>query len=132
MRALLIEWNSKTGKRAGNINPRDPKLQCYGWQNTEREPALEIRLVEDNRDLSSLRGVQGITILEGKDAINEAIEANMPTLYAVKSEYLMREHMKEKKIPLQRFKDMDMNQIAKEAHKLGLVGVIERKPEKVR
>lgn len=33
MRALLIEFDLKTGKRAGGINPKDPKLQCYGWQD---------------------------------------------------------------------------------------------------
>jgi len=47
MRALLIEFDLATGKRAGDINPKDPALPCYGWQNLEREPAIEIRLVED-------------------------------------------------------------------------------------
>lgn len=47
MIALLIEWNQNTGKRAGNINPKDPKLQCYGWQNMDVTPAIELRVVED-------------------------------------------------------------------------------------
>ncbi|GAJ11167.1 unnamed protein product, partial [marine sediment metagenome] len=33
---------------------------------------------------------------------------------------------------LEGFQNMNMSQIAKEAHKLGLVGVIERKPEMVK
>ncbi|MBA7694940.1 hypothetical protein ES703_103556 [subsurface metagenome] len=132
MRALLIEWDPKTGKRAGDINPRDPKLQCYGWQDTDVDPALEIRLVEDDRDLSSLEGVKGVTILEGKEAINDAIDTYIPPKYGVKSEFLMREHMKEKGISLDTFANMDMREIAKKAHGLGLVGVIERRPERVK
>ncbi len=132
MRALLIEWNPKTGERAGGINPRDPKLQCYGWQDSEADPALEIRVVEDDRDLSSLEGVKGVTILEGKQAINEAIDAYIPIRYGVQSEYLMREHMREKSIPLDTFANMNMREVAEKAHKLGLAGVIERKPEKVK
>ena len=31
MNALLIEFDVNTGIRAGNIDPNDPKLQCYGW-----------------------------------------------------------------------------------------------------
>ena len=132
MRALLIEFDLKTGKRAGGINPKDPKLQCYGWQDLDSDPALEIRLVEDDRDLSSLEGVKGVTILEGKEAINNAIDAYIPSQYGVQSEFLMREHMKERSIPLDSFKNMNMREIAKKAHELGLVGVIERKPEKVK
>lgn len=132
MRALLIEFDLRTGKRAGGINNKDPKLLCHGWQNLDSEPALEIRLVEDDRDLSSLEGVKGVTILEGKKAINNAIDANIPPQYGVKSEYLMREHMKEKNIPLAVFEGMNMRDIAKKAYQLGLIGAIERKPEKVK
>lgn len=132
MRALLIEFDLRTGKRAGGINNKDPKLLCHGWQNLDSEPALEIRLVEDDRDLSSLEGVKGVTVLEGKEAINNAIDANIPPLYSIQSEYLMCEHMKEKNMSLDSFTGMNTREIAKEAYKQGLVGVLERKPEKVK
>ena len=80
-RALLIEWDRSTGKRAGGVNPRDPKLQCYGWQNTDVEPSIEIRLVEDDRDLSQYEGVKGVTILTGIEAINQAIDDNLGEQY---------------------------------------------------
>ena len=76
MRALLIEVDFKTGKRAGGVNPRDPKLQCYGWQDTESEPGKEIRIVEDDRDLSVYKGVPGVTILNGEKAVYLGIGAS--------------------------------------------------------
>ena len=103
MRALLVEVDFKTGKRAGDVNPKDPKLQCYGWQDLESVPGLEIRVVEDDRDLSQYKGVKGVTILDGETVINTAIQqleterASDTDLY---SEYLMVEAMKEKGLPM--------------------------------
>lgn len=123
MRALLIEFDLKTGKRAGSINPKDPKLPCHGWQDLEREPAIEIRLVEDDRDLSSLEGVGGVTILEGKPAINKAILANIPTRYAVKDKELLLAHMKEKRISLSTLAGKTLSEAAKELYDKGLAGI---------
>ncbi len=123
MRALLIEFDLKTGKRAGSINPKDPKLPCHGWQDLEREPAIEIRLVEDDRDLSSLEGVGGVTILEGKPAINKAILANIPTRYAVKDKELLLAHMKEKRISLGTLAGKTLSEAAKELYDKGLAGI---------
>lgn len=131
MRALLIEFDLKTGKRAGNINPKDPKLPCHGWQDLEREPAIEIRLVEDDRDLSSLEGVGGVTILEGKPAINKAILANIPTRYAVKDKELLLAHMKEKRISLGTLAGKTLSEAAKELYDKGLAGIVKREPRLV-
>ena len=94
-RALLIEWHSD-GKRAGNINPRDKKLQCYGWQNMDVTPMLELRVVEDDRDLSELEDVKGVIIIEGKENINQAIDDNFPVKYYLSDEFLYQEHFKQK------------------------------------
>jgi hypothetical protein len=75
-RALLIEWNPNTGERAGNINPRDPKLHCNGWQNMDVEPAVELRLINDDRDLQQYENVDGVTVLTSTDEINDAIDEN--------------------------------------------------------
>ncbi len=126
-KALLIEVDFSTGKRAGDINPKDPMLRCNGWQNLDSTPGLEIRLVEDDRDLSVYKDVLGVTILEGKDTINTAIQKHIPTKYSVKSEVLMLEHMKQRGILLDTL--VGKEDIAKEAHNMGLAGVIERKPK---
>ena len=79
--ALMIEWNIHTGKRAGNIDPNDPALQCYGWQTWKKEPALELRLVEDDRDISRYENTKGVTIIRGIKEINECITVNFPPRY---------------------------------------------------
>lgn len=131
MKALLIEFDLRTGVRAGGINPKDPKLQCHGWQDLESKPAKEIRLVEDDRDLSKYEIVEGVTILDGVDEINAAIQAYIPSKYKVTDMTLMIEHAKSKGINLDRFIGMNPSQVAKEAFNQGLAGVSERKPELV-
>lgn len=84
MRALLIKWDSRSGKRAGNINPKDPKLLCHGWQKIDEdhpENCWEIRLVEDNRDLSIYDGVVDVFVLNGVDEINQAMDDNLGNQY---------------------------------------------------
>ena len=125
MRALLIEVDFSTGRRAGAIDPRDKHLLCHGWQNLDE--GLEIRIIDDGRDLKLYEGVKGVTILEGKDAINAAIEEHIPTKYQIQSEYLMRESLSEAGFKLSIFAGKDTNEMAKEAYELGLLGVVERK-----
>ena len=128
-RALLIEWDPNSGKRAGGIDPRDPNLRCYGWQNMDSEPAREIRLVEDDRDLSPLEGTLGVKILEGKQAINDAIQAHIPARYSVIDMSLMTQHMKDKGMSLDGLVGKNMNEIAAEAFQNGIAGVREIKPK---
>lgn len=96
MRALLIEWEASEGRRAGNINPKDPHLQCRNWQNMKVTPMLELRLVNDDRDLSYLEGVDGVTIILGADAINAAIDENFQPQYHIQDEFIFQEHLKQK------------------------------------
>ena len=126
MRALLVEFDLQTGKRAGGINPRDPKLPCHGWQNLGRKPAIELRLVEDDRDLSLLEGTAGVTILEGKIAINEAILANFPPRYVVKDRELLLAHLREKGISLDEFGGKTLDELANSLFDRGFAGVVKR------
>ncbi len=128
-RALLIKVDYRTGHRAGDINPRDPSLPCCG-QALDGD-CCEIRLVEDDRDLSRYIGIPGVSILIGKDEINAAIDAHIPITYAVFDTFLLVEHMKQRGISLDIFRGKDMKQIAEEAEKLKLSGVKKTKPEKV-
>ena len=137
MRALLIEWEGHTGKRAGNINNKDPKLQCYGWQNMDVTPMLELRVVEDERDLSALVGVKGVTIIEGEEAINQAIDDNFPPKYHLQDEFLYQEHFKQKNKKSETEIDIDTLpddhqerlKLLKDIH--GLKGIAKKERQKV-
>lgn len=94
MKALLIEWDPNTGIRAGNINPRDSKLRCNGWQNMDISPAVELRLVEDNRDMSQYNNISGITVLLSSNEINAAIDANFPSKMVIDDEIIYAAHIK--------------------------------------
>lgn len=137
MKALLIEVDFRTGKRAGGAiqTKNNPNLMCHGWQkgmdsNLVPSVGLELRLVMDG-NTKPYENIPGITILSGKAEINAAIDANFPTRYAVKDSYLMREAMKEQGIPLTIFDNKNMEQTAQEAFARNLAGVIERKSAKV-
>ena len=131
LRALLIEWDPSTGLRAGGLNgekgPDDPKLQCYGWQN--EKAGLELRMVEDARDLTVPPYVDtpGVTVLIGKDAINAVIATNFPSKFIVSNSAVFIEGCKEKGVKMERFTDLDGDEIARLASELGIPGIIERR-----
>jgi len=134
VRALLIEWDPRTGRRAGGIDPRDPKLPCHGWQNMDVEPAIELRLVEDDRDLSKYAGVEGVTVLEGADAINAAIDKHFPPRYSIDDPTIYAEHIRKKaaEIDFDNLPD-DLGErlkFLKERH--GIKGIREIRPARVR
>ena len=129
-KALLIEVDFSIGKRAGNISPKDPNLFCRGWQDLKSKPGKEIRLVLDNRDLSQYEGVEGVTILEGKEIINQAITDNIPERYAVKDKELLFDDLAARGIALStRFKGTTLASEAKALFDEGMAGVVETKPE---
>ena len=134
VRALLIEWDPSTGERAGNINPKETALRCNGWQNMDVIPAIELRLVEDDRDLSKYNDVDGVTILLGADTINAAIDDHFPSKYVVEDDLLYTEHFKQnlgKGINIRELPDdrAERLKVLKNTH--GIKGIMERKPMKV-
>ena len=132
MKALLIEVDFSTGKRAGGIKTKNnPNLMCHGWQDLESTPGKEIRIVEDG-NTQPYEGIPGITILNGKKEINAAIDANIPIKYAVKDKELSLSHLKEKGVSLDTFAGKSLQDGAKELCEQGLAGIVERKPEKVK
>jgi hypothetical protein len=135
IQGLLIEWDPVTGKRAGNINPKkDRNLRCNGWQNMDVVPALELRLVEDDRDIS-YEGIEGITVLNGRAEINKAIDENFPSKIVIEDELLYSEHVKEKirekQIKIDKLPDNQNERLIELKNKYGVKGIREIKPHKV-
>lgn len=74
MDGLLLQVNFATGERAGRVDPKDRGLRCDpGWQDIDG--GVEVRVVVDGRTLDRYRGVDGVEVLEGDDAIQAAIDA---------------------------------------------------------
>lgn len=130
MKALLIEFNVNTGVRSGNIDPNDPKLQCYGWQNLEISPQIEIRVIEDDRDVSQYQGIAGVSILKNKSKINKAIDDFIPIKYGISDQVLFIEHLRQRKINLDDLPGK-RREVLKELLNQGIKGIVERKPLKV-
>jgi len=130
MNALLVEFDVNTGIRAGDINPNDPKLQCYGWQDLEASPQVEIRIIEDDRDLKQYEGIKGITILRGKKKINEVIDENIATRYSISEDALFTEHLRQREINLDEIPGK-VQEVLKNLLDRGIKGIRENKPVKV-
>jgi len=125
MKALLIEWDGPTGIRAGNINPRDPKLQCHGWQVLDTIPCTEIRVILDSRDTEQYEGIDGVTVLHNDEEIEAAIAA-MPTKHRVVDETLMRIDIEQRNIVLADIPG-DTEDVYKALKQQGVKGVVKRK-----
>ena len=132
MEALLIEFDLERGERAGNINPRDAGLKCYGWQDLESRPAKEIRVIEDNRGLTQYEGIEGVTLLKNDDEIEATIEKEIPKRYAIVDEMLFQMSVAEKKIKMGRFSGKTRGEIAEELYKEDVLGLVVKTPLKLR
>jgi len=133
MKALLIEWDPSTGIRAGNINPKDPKLRCNGWQNMDVSPAIELRLVEDDRDLQQYETVNGVTVLQSSTEINAAIDANFPSKMVIDDEIIYAAHVKKiaDNLNFDSIPDDKTQRLKHLKNKYNIRGVKEIKPQKV-
>lgn len=130
MRALQIEFNQYTGKRAGGINPRDPFLHCFGWQNLVANPAIEIRAVLDDRDLSQYEGTPGVTVLGDDAEIDAAIDATIPTRYSIRDETLFRLDMGQRGIQVKDLRGENDEEVLRQLKEQGVRGIGERRPLK--
>lgn len=138
--ALLIEWDPSTGIRAGGIKignkpDSDKTLFCKSWQNMDVTPALEIRLITDGRNLSQYENVPGVTILRGKQEINNAIDMVCPPKLVVSDQFLFEQHIKDKvkngKLDLDKLKGGTLNDNLTDLKAKGVKGITEHKPIKL-
>ena len=125
---LLIEVDFSTGHRAGGLDPRDKNLLCsHGWQNTE--DGVEIRIVVDG-DPERYRDLAGVTVLDGADAVDRAVEsiqtpANEEEQYVIVREGLMCEYIRQTGTDIHDL-GSDHRTWAKKLYDKGCVGVVKR------
>ena len=128
MKGLLIEFELCSGKRAGNINPKDQYLKCYGWQDLENEPAKEIRIIEDDRKLNQYKNITGVTILYTNTEIENAIIEYIPKKYAIEDAIIFQMDYMNKKIKLDNSSHISSDKILEKLYKKGVQGIKEIKP----
>jgi len=101
--ALVIKVDFSTGKRAGDIDPRDPGLICMPlWQDLEK--GVELRLIIEDRPLEQYRHLEGVEVVEGKEAINAKVRELFKPRYGVAVPELLHESIRAKNI---RIDDID-------------------------
>lgn len=91
--AILIEWDQSTGRRAGNINPKNPGLRCNGWQNMDVTPAIELRIIESPQRPEDFEKTRGVTVLHGAEEINKAIDNHFPPKLSIDDEVIYKAHI---------------------------------------
>jgi len=104
MKALLIQFDVSRGDRGGRpagVRAKDPALQCYGWQDLESTPQIEIRVIEDDRDISQFEGreTEGIKVLYTDKEIQSEID-KLPARFDVENSDLFQAHIKQKGVDL--------------------------------
>lgn len=123
MKGLLIEFDGRTGIRAGGIDPKDPALQCYGWQDLKSVPPKEIRVIEDDRNVEALySGIDGVTILNNDAEIEAAITSIVKERYSINNEVLFRLDIEQRGILI---KDLS-GDVLKTLHVQGVKGIAKR------
>jgi len=127
--ALEIDVDFITGKRAGDIDPRDPNLICLPlWQNLEL--GKEMRLILDNRDLKQYEGIEGIVIHKGADAINKRVKELFKPRYSVQVSELFLVSIRQLGIDLKSVpKNTTVSEQLKFLSEQGVLGILKEEPE---
>jgi len=133
MKAMKIHFDVHTGKRAEGLDPRDENLQAYGgpgWQKLDGKNSYEIRLVQDDRDLSQYEDVEGVEVLRGEQEIEQALqqlEQDKPDRYKIDKEVAIADL--QQKGEMHRLKRKTMREAAPDLHQRGIAGISKQKPE---
>ena len=130
-KALMIEFDLSTGKRPGNITAIDPHLRCYGWQKLDVVPALEIRIITDDRDTAQYNDLEGVTLLEGSKAINDAIDGLDLEKYVIDDETLFKISFDEKKVKTDAYEGWKTKDVLKDLYHKKVLGLVKSSPKKV-
>ena len=132
MKALLIDFSTESGRRAGNINPKDKGLLCRGWQNLDSRPGKEIRVITDSRGIEQYEKIQGVKVLYTDEEIEAAIEETVPIQYGITDELLFKMSVDEEKVKIGQLKEKTREGVAKALYEKGILGISERKPLKLK
>lgn len=131
MHALKVAVNFTTGERPGGIAPGGNKLPTHpSWQNVDE--GTEIRLVLDG-DAERFRDVEGVEIIEGEQAIDDAVAALRKRVagYMIISEALLGYSLQQKRISLDGLNaNTSHEQLLQRLYERGALGIARIEPTK--
>lgn len=122
MKALLIEFDLRTGTRAGGIDPRDRGLRCVAQRIVDGD-AREIRVVDDGRDTSAYDGVDGVSVLDGVAAVNAKIAEIFVVSYAITNETLFSLSVQQRGIALSDYDGLSDEDMLAALYDAGVRGI---------
>jgi len=127
MKGLRIEFDVSRGDGGGRpdgVRAKDPALQCYGWQDLDSTPQVEIRIIEDDRDISQFEGreAEGVKVLYTDEEIQTEID-KLPTRCSIDSPELFQADIQKKGINLNTLKGKTSGEQIAELHALGVKGI---------
>ncbi len=125
MKALLIEFNIESGKRAGDLKIKgNLDLFCHrGWQELDTIPAREIREVKDGRDISQYETIDGITPLYTNEEIRQALEQYIDPRYKIDNESLFQMSIDSKGIDVNDIDVPSTQELLEELYDRGVKGI---------
>lgn len=127
MKALLIQFDVSRGDRGGRpagVLSRDPALQCYGWQDLDSTPQTEIRVIEDDRDISQFEGreTEGIKVLYTDEEVQSEID-KLPARFNVEDSDLFQAHIKQKGVVIDSLNGKTTQEQLEELYIQGIKGI---------
>jgi len=135
--ALVIKFDPHTGARPiPGISPRhtDRALFCLlMWQDLKK--GIEMRLILDDRDIEKYRTIEGVEVVEGKDAINAKVRELFkprysivdPDLYRLSLEDCIRRGI----VTFDELKILTPEERLKLLYERGVLGIREDKPYEI-
>lgn len=127
MKAFLVSVNWRTGERAGGIMLRNRHLPTDAtWQSAKE--GVELRLVKDESLVAKYGGCDGVTLIEGAEAINSILAAwhVEHEAYRVVDPDLMRISIEQRGIRLDALDRDAPEGWHRELYERGVVGVVKR------
>jgi len=132
--ALVIKFDPETGWRPGDIDVRKEakNLFCFPlWQDLEKN--VEMRLILDveniDRYIERFSGVEGIEIVEGKEAINAKVRELFKPRYLIAQPFIMQMSIAAKKIRIDDISpDLPLEEVARILYERGALGIGKMEP----
>lgn len=119
MKALRIQVDFTSGRRAGGLDPR--RLRGHpSWQSTDL--GIEVRAIPEDT-AEQYVAIEGVTVLNNRDAIVAVLDEIADHRYRITNNELMLESVRQKGIDLSDIDNRDQADLARILFERGALGI---------